>query len=769
MLARSKWGAWTSTLRNLFRSNRPAARRPLGLRLENLEQRDVPTAGLLDTTFGTAGKTVVPFDLAPPAHVTDQARAFTVQADGKIVIVGSAENAAGDDDFAITRLNADGTLDKTFNKTGKQTVSFKKNATEIASAVAIQADGKIVVAGSVQNTGLDYDFGVTRLNTDGTLDTTFGIAGLSVAAFNLGGTGNNTDIAQGVAIQADGKIVVAGSARNALNRNVFAVDRLNSNGYFDTTFGVGGKQTLSFTLTGDQAANAVAIQADGRIVAAGVAVDGAGQDEFAVARLDTAGAVDPSFGTLGKVLVNLPGANEEANALAIQADGKIVVVGNSTQAPGNLDFAAARLNTNGTLDTTFNKVGYQTVDFNGGVDFGNGVALQKDGKILIGGQAAVTGANTDFGVTRLNPDGTLDATFGTKGKATVAFDLGNNNVDYASGVALQADGRIVLAGTVDNKGAANQDFAATRLTADNTTTGTGGTGGTGTTKTLNFDKLGAYRPTDGSYSLDSNGNRKYDAGVDVAYTGYAPPGAIPVAGNWMDGADGRDKIGYFLNGMWHLDVNGDGKEDAGDLVFKFGDAGDTPVVGKWDGKHVEVGVFTTRGTFTGFIFDTNGSHDINQGETHVFGFKGDRVVVGDWNGDGKTKIGVFRPNPDGSGSAIFSLDLNGNGQYDGPQESFVFGAATDGFIVGDWNGDGKSKLGVYRSSPVNSGVGYFTLDSNGDRTYDSGDEVFEYGLASDRFIAGNWAPPPGTKATVAGPAAADAAFAAGVSPMDMMM
>src|SRR6516164_6791668 len=181
MLAQPNWCAWTRTLRNAFRRRPATHRKPRRLGVEHLEQRDVPTAGLLDTTFGTAGKTVVPFDLAAPAHVTDQARAFAVQSDNKIVIVAGAE------EFAITRLNADGTLDTTFNKTGKQTVAFKAGANDYATAVAIQKDGKIVVGGPVQNAGLDYDFGTTRLNADGTVDATYGVNGLSVAAFNLGG------------------------------------------------------------------------------------------------------------------------------------------------------------------------------------------------------------------------------------------------------------------------------------------------------------------------------------------------------------------------------------------------------------------------------------------------------------------------------------------------------------------------------------------------------------------------------------------------------
>jgi hypothetical protein len=260
------------------------------------------------------------------------------------------------------------------------------------------------------------------------------------------------------------------------------------------------------------------------------------------------------------------------------------------------------------------------------------------------------------------------------------------------------------------------------------------------------DSLGAYRPGDGSFSLDANGNGVFDAG-DLVYASYAPPGAAPVVGNWTDSPDGVTRLGYFKDGTWHLDLNGDGREDAGDAVFSFGSPGDTPVVGRWDGVHTRVGVFTTRGGFTGFILDANGSHDIDQGERHVFGLPGDRVLVGDWTGDGRTKVGVFRPNPDGSGAALFSLDLNGNYNYDGPQESFVYGLASDGFVVGDWNGDGRSKLGVYRSSPYFAGVGYFTLDDNGNRAYEPGiDKVFHFGLASDTYVAGNWTarptPPP---------------------------
>jgi len=125
----------------------------------------------------------------------------------------------------------------------------------------------------------------------------------------------------------------------------------------------------------------------------------------------------------------------------------------------------------------------------------------------------------------------------------------------------------------------------------------------------------------------------------------------------------------------------------------------------------------------------------------------DHVLVGDWTGNGVTKVGVVRPNPDGSGTSVFSLDLAGDRHYDGPQDSFVFGLATDHFIVGDWTHSGVDNFGVYRANPDGSGTAYFTLDTNGNHSYDPGiDSVFTFGLVTDTIIVGNWAFNPETAA-----------------------
>ena len=277
----------------------------------------------------------------------------------------------------------------------------------------------------------------------------------------------------------------------------------------------------------------------------------------------------------------------------------------------------------------------------------------------------------------------------------------------------------------------------------------------GTNPAANFDKLGAYRPSDGSWSLDANGDGHFGP-EDTVYLNYGGPGVTPVVGDW-NGA-GRDEVGFFVDGIWSLNVNGDGNQ-AADEVFDFGQTGDTPVVGHWTGVTgpSEVGVFRDAGNGAGeFILDTNNDHQMDAGDTtFTFGLPGDKVIVGDWTGDGVTKVGVVRPNPDGSGTSVFSLDLAGDRHYDGPQDSFVFGLATDNFVIGDWTHTGVSNLGVYRPNPDGSGTAYFTLDTNGNHQYDPGiDSVFTYGLATDTFIVGNWAYNPETAAF---PAPANAA------------
>jgi hypothetical protein len=269
------------------------------------------------------------------------------------------------------------------------------------------------------------------------------------------------------------------------------------------------------------------------------------------------------------------------------------------------------------------------------------------------------------------------------------------------------------------------------------------------------DELGAYRASTGSWSLDSDGTPGFNSATDQVFYSFSPPNAIGVAGDWT--GSGHTDVGDFSNGVWHLDLNDNGVLDAGE-TFQFGQKGDQPVVGDWTGNGVtNIGVFRTApdGVTGEFILDTNGDHIMDAGdETFTFGLGSDRIVVGDWNGGGKDEVGVFRNavsyNAADAGDAVFSLDSNNDHTFDAGDQVFVFGLITDGLIVGDWNGAGKSEVGVYRdasSAPVGNplyapGTALFSLDTNGDLQFDSGDQVFLYGLDSEQFVSGHWAATP---------------------------
>jgi hypothetical protein len=265
----------------------------------------------------------------------------------------------------------------------------------------------------------------------------------------------------------------------------------------------------------------------------------------------------------------------------------------------------------------------------------------------------------------------------------------------------------------------------------------------------NFDKLGAYRPSDGSWSLDSDGKLQFDPNFSQVFMHFSQPSVTGVAGDWT--GTGRATIGDFNNGVWHLDLNGNGVVDAGE-TFTFGQAGDQRVVGDWTGDGIsKLGVFRAApdGVTGEFILDTNNDRQIDAGDaTFTFGLATDRIVVGDWTGDGKAKVGVVRDAAafGAPGAAVFSLDMNNNHAFDAGDEVFIFGKITDGLVIGDWNGDGRSKVGVYRdgSAGFNApGTALFSLDQNGNLQFEPGlDPVFLYGQTTDQFVTGNWQPTP---------------------------
>lgn len=400
--------------------------------------------GDLDATFGSGGKVTTDF-----FNSFDGASAIAIQKDGKIIAAGGATriiNANFTFEFALVRFNVDGSPDQTFGSGGKVTTEFL-NGSASGRALAIQNDGKIIVAGNLGNS----DFALARYNSDGSLDTTFGSAGKVTTDFGA------VDTVSAVALQTDGKIVVAGGIQYNGTDSDFALARYNVDGSLDLTFGSGGKVITAFSNRHDFAADVV-LQNDGKIIAVGGAGDSAA---LALARYANDGSLDSTFGSGGRVVIDVSNFSEAANAVALQADGKIIITGFAINAGTSYDFILVRCNTDGSVDTSFGSGGNTVTDFFNGDDLATDLVLQSDGAIIISGNVKTStsfDATYDFGLARYKSDGSLDTTFGSGGK--VITDFFNLN-DRSTRMAMQDDGRIVVVGFA-SKNDSDSDFALAR-------------------------------------------------------------------------------------------------------------------------------------------------------------------------------------------------------------------------------------------------------------------------------------------------------------------
>ncbi|HYH63910.1 MAG TPA: hypothetical protein VD866_04360 [Urbifossiella sp.] len=399
--------------------------------------------GQPDPTFGTNGLVTFPA-IGTGASGSFGATGLARQPDGKFVVSGYANFTGTGNDFVAIRLNADGTPDPTFDGDGVRSVAFSAvNGVDQAHAVAVQADGKIVLAGLATPGTTATDFAAVRLNADGSLDTTFSADGVITVPVLAGFAG---DSASAVVIQPDGKIVLAGAANPAgsFQIDLFTAVRLNADGTLDTDFDGDGVRIVPGT--GDSAAPGVedaALLDDGRIVLVGAAPGAvqAGQTyyDFTVVVLTPEGANDTTFSADG-VLIFEPNPNQgagnnlRATGVNVTPAGQLLVSGNSHSLA-----SFARLNPDGTFDTTYGTDGIANHQFRVlGSDAGNAAALQPDGKVVIAGNTSFSFAdNADFALARVNPDGTLDTTFGNNGVLTTNI-LG---ADTARAVAVQPDGK----------------------------------------------------------------------------------------------------------------------------------------------------------------------------------------------------------------------------------------------------------------------------------------------------------------------------------------
>ncbi len=378
-----------------------------------------------DPSFGNNGLVV-----ADIANSPDIGRAVALQPDGRILVAGRSNLT-----FSLARFETDGSLDTSFGSNGRVVTSINNGDT--AYALAVQPDGRILVAGtSVTNRN---EFALVRYLPDGSLDTSFDGDGMLTTPIGLG----SGAAANAIALQADGKIVRAGQSTES-NLGVdldFALVRYNPNGSLDTSFGGDGKVTTAIGAVGaNDIIEAAAIQPDGKIVVVGSTVT----QDFVVARYNPDGSLDPGFDSDGIVLTEVSGP-DFAYAVVLQPDGKIVVSGQAFAPPlGPLGYALVRYNSDGSLDTSFSNDGI-VVTHLPGLDQpeARALAVLPDGRILAGGSGLNATTDHDFSLVRYNADGRLDSGFGNDGIAT--FTIAGSD-DRGYGLAVQPDGHVLLAG-----------------------------------------------------------------------------------------------------------------------------------------------------------------------------------------------------------------------------------------------------------------------------------------------------------------------------------
>lgn len=389
--------------------------------------------GAVDTSFNGGAQ------LVSAGDGEDYASAIAVQPDGKVITVGWTSTTAGGTDLAIVRHTRDGALDPSFGTGGKVVTAVGAGrASDQAYAVALQADGKILVGGVTATSGTDNDFLLVRYLADGSLDTTFGTGGRVITSF-----GASTDRIQAILVQDDGKIVVGGdSDRGTTTSGVdFALARYLPNGTLDAGFGTAGKVITPVRANASRdsvyAMSFQTVNGEKRIVAVG------GEGDFSAVRYLPDGQLDGGFGIGGKVAAVFGSTIGAARAVIETADHKLVLAGNAQN-----DMALTRLNLDGSVDAGFGTAGKTVTSLTANWDEATALVRQPDGKLLAGGwMYEGAGSAGNFAVARYSADGVPDAGFGTGGTVVtpVAPTLQR---DAGRALALQADERITPTPTV---------------------------------------------------------------------------------------------------------------------------------------------------------------------------------------------------------------------------------------------------------------------------------------------------------------------------------
>ena len=391
----------------------------------------------------------------PVSGIADYAQAAAVDADGNLVMAGSN----GGNSSVLARITRAGALDGTFGIGGIDIIDLSVSLGDGLRALVRMDDGRYVGCGVFFSPGTATDFVVARFMSDGTPDLSFDGVGFAVTSFLQSGPGGSLfDQCNAVAIQADGMIVSAGfTAENGPNH--VALTRHTASGQPDTLFGVGGKVDINAAATsnGNSEARALAIQPDGKLLVAGYAF-GPGNSELLVMRLNSDGSPDNTFGIGGITRTPVGTGEDMANAMVLQPDGRIVIAGSTIVADGRRDFAVARYTTNGVLDPSFGTGGLVTTPVGPSDDIAYALTLMPWGRLVAAGSARVSTSSSgnDLALVSYNADGSLDRYFGDLGTRMV--DVSDFD-DIIYGLVNDIDGEhFWAAGTAAPTN--NQDFLA---------------------------------------------------------------------------------------------------------------------------------------------------------------------------------------------------------------------------------------------------------------------------------------------------------------------
>jgi uncharacterized delta-60 repeat protein len=587
---------------------------------------------------------------------------------------------------------APGDLDPTFGVQGRRIILIPNTQPggliwNTAEDIVVQPDGKILVAGAALHGLHGFDYTVTRFNADGSLDSGFAAGGV----FRYDFTGSDDKI-YGIAVQPDGKIVVAGQAYLGVidgsgADTAFGLMRLNPNGSFDASFGTGGIVITNFFSSLDYATE-VALQPDGKIIATGNVTQGGVNNgstyDFAAVRYNPNGSPDTSFGGGdGIVFIDFNGSGDLAQTSVLQPDGKIVLAGWVFVSPAaQYDYGLARLNPDGSLDTSFDGDGKVLTTFGAENELARGMALAPGGKIVVTGDSYIPppivgqSGNWNITVARYNPDGSLDASFDGDGRFVYDSQQGDGN-EHSQDTVVQPDGKILLVGgshliQETNPSVAHRDMMIFRLNVDGSFDGGFGSGGKTFTDFGIFNQPGP--PEFGS-------GRTSEVGISAAIV-LQPDGKIVAAcDSWLKSVDRRLGIARFENDSFYagnhrmaFDVDGDRRTDI--AVFR-------PSEGNW------------------YILQ---SADNSFRALH-FGQDGDTLAPADYDGDRKTDIAVVRDD-------VWYILQSSNNNF----RAESWGTPGTEFVVpADYDGDGKADLAFFRfSGNTINDVNYFQIRQSSD-------------------------------------------------------